>query len=323
MKKKILITVFCSLAILSTGCVKEQKLQDGKEVVAEIEGKNFTAEDFYKLLKDTNGPAILIEMIDNYIASVEIEDDTNASVQANEYIQELKKQYTANGTSWELVLASNGFSSEEELIETYKNYYLKEEVAKKWFKDSITEDEINDYYKNEIIGDITAKHILIEPEVTSDMKDEEKKKAEEDALAKAKEIITKLNNGSSFDELAKEYSSDDSNKNNGGLLPAFNKQSSLDNNFIAEAVKLDTGKYSKEPVKSQYVYHIIYVVSKAEKPTLDTVLDLVKDEISKNKIQKDEKYYYTAWIKLREKYNLVINDTLLKEGYETLISQYK
>ena len=53
MKKKLVVLGLCGL-LMVTGCGQKQipKLEDGKEVVAEVEGKQITADDLYSALKE-------------------------------------------------------------------------------------------------------------------------------------------------------------------------------------------------------------------------------------------------------------------------------
>ena len=60
--------------------------------------------------------------------------------------------------------------------------------------------------------------ILIEVKTTNSMTEEESRKVKEDALKKAKEVITKLGEGKSFEELAKEYSDEKVCKMINGVL---------------------------------------------------------------------------------------------------------
>ncbi len=319
MKKKIMMVLVASLFL--TGCVKTPKLENGEELVAEINGKQYTATELYTELKKSYGTATLVEMIDKYIISQELTDTSSEESQAKSYIAEMKDYYEKSGYNWADVLANNGFT-ESTITEYYATNYKKDSVAKKYYKDSVTEDEINKYYKNEIIGDITAKQILIAPETTKDSTDAEKEEANSKAYNKALEVIEKLKNGSDFSELAKEYSDDDS-ASIGGTLAPFNKQSNYPTEFIEQAIKLNIDEYSKKPIKSEYGYHIIYIVSKEDKPELDKVKDNIINNIANKKIENNQNYINTAWKALREKYNLKIYDTVVEENYDRTMSQYK
>lgn len=319
-KKLLLVLMGVMLTLTATGCVKTPKLENGQEVIAEIEGKQITADDLYAKLKEENGIGVLMNLVDDYIISQELENTDAEEAQAKAYIKQMKSYYESQGQNWNTVLSSYGYT-EETLLQSYITSYATESVAKKYYRDNVTEDEINKFYKNEIIGDITAKHILISVDAKDDMTDEEKAKADTDAYNKALEVIEKLNSGKDFTELAKEYS-DDESASEGGTLAPFNKQSNYNEEFLNEAISLKAGEYSKKPVKSKYGYHIILVESKADKPSLEEVKDTVINAVADEKMEANENYTYTAWKKLREKYNLSIYDTVIKEKYNTAVSQY-
>ena len=96
MKKKLLIASLCAM-LLVTGCGQKAKLKDGKEVVAEIEGKTITAEDLYDELRSQGGTTVLINMIDEFIANKEIETDESAKEYAQNQLDTLKEQYEQSG----------------------------------------------------------------------------------------------------------------------------------------------------------------------------------------------------------------------------------
>jgi parvulin-like peptidyl-prolyl isomerase len=62
-----------------------------------------------------------------------------------------------------------------------------------------------------------------------------------------------------FNEAAREHSLDKAGRS--GLL-GWKRRDELDQDFWAGALAVPTGEYTKEPVKTQYGYHIIKVESK-------------------------------------------------------------
>ena len=318
MKRKLLVALLASLLI--TGCVKSPKLENGEEVVASVDGKQYTANDLYSELKNQYGPTSLVNMIDKFLVTKELENMDSEEAQAKSYVEQMKNYYESEGYNWESLLMSNGYT-ETSLTEEYKFNYAKETVAKNYYKNQITDEEIEKYYNDELIGDITAKQILITSDGNDDMSEAEKKEANAKAYNTALEVIEKLNNGGDFSELAKEYSKDASSAVGGTLAP-FNKQSNYPEEFINQAIALEVGKYSTTPVQSKYGYHIIYIVSKEEKPKLEDVKDNIKSTLADKKISDNQNYAEVAWKSIREKYNLNIYDTIVKEKYEQSISQY-
>ena len=180
---------------------------------------------------------------------------------------------------------------------------------------------INDYYKNYVIGDIEASHILIKSNATNSMSDSEKKDEEEKALKLAKEIIAKLDKGEKFEDLAKEYSDDDATSEKGGKLGSFNDRSNYDKNFLESAIELKVNEYSKTPVKSQYGYHIIYKTKQNDKPELDKVKDAVIAKIANEKVTNDSTFASKAMISLRQKYEMKITDSKLSSKYDSIYNK--
>lgn len=320
MRKKGLIVAMSALLLMTTGCVKAPKLENGQEVIAEMEGKQYTADDLYNELKESYGTTALVNMIDEYIVSKELTDTKDAKVKAEAYIKQMREYYESQGQTWSDVLTKNGYT-DATLLEEYTLNYAKQTVAENYYKNNVTDDEINKYYENDIIGDITAKHILITSKATDKMTDDEKKAKDAEALAKANEVISKLNNSEDFAKLAKEYSDDESASEGGNLAP-FNKQSNYEEAFINAAVNLNKDEYTKTAVKTKYGYHIIYIVNKAEKPKLDDVKSTIITNIAQSKMDANENYFYTAWKEIRKNYKLNFHDTVINEKYDQTMSKY-
>ncbi len=319
MKKKKLLIGLISLGVLATtGCGKIPKLENGEEVVASLDGKNFTAKDLYNELKKQGGSSVLVNMIDTFITNQEITDSKEAEEYAASLIKQYKLSYEQNGADFEAALISNGYANEDEFKEVIATDYKKSEIAKKYIKADITDDELKDYYDNHISDELSVKHILIAPEVSDDATDEEKTNAENAALEKAKNLIEQLNNGADFDTLAKENSSDDATKDNGGVINNVVKEGYV-TEFWNAAYALENGKYTTEPVKTQYGYHIIYKVSHTEKKSLDEMKDTLYNKIVSEKISNDSSLEQKTWVKIREKYNLTINDSTIDSTYKSSI----
>ena len=98
--------------LLVSGC-GNAKLKNGEEVVFTVNGKNVTADSFYKNLKDKYGSAIMIDMIDKKILDVVYKDDTEIQTQAQNQLETLKAQYA---DKWEDTLESAGYDSEKDLL---------------------------------------------------------------------------------------------------------------------------------------------------------------------------------------------------------------
>jgi len=320
--KKYLLMLLC-LPLLVTGCTKVPKLSDGKEVVVELEGKQFSAEDFFDALKKEYGASVLVNMVDKYITEKEVTEEITKEAEANAKA-DYEMYYAYYGTDWDNFLSYYGFTSDDEFKEQLIANGKQSLVLEKYVAENVVkEDEIKKYYDENIYGENTVRHILIKPEVTDDMTDDQKKEAKNKALEEAKNLITQLKESKElekdFEALAKEKS-DDTTAEQGGLIENFTNESGLVEEFWEASLKLEIGKMTEEPVETQFGYHIIYKVSQKEKPTLDTVKDKVTDAVV-SELLSAENATYVYWAGLREKYNLTIHDDIIKNEYDATMKQ--
>ena len=322
MKKLIKALLCISLVILLSGCGKNETApSNGEDSVISLSKNNFkiTANELYKTLKEKYATNYLIQEIDTAILNAEYE--TNDEM--NEYVDNQIKMYQmmyGNSESQLLEALQNaGYKDLNEFKSSVLLNHKRELAAKDYEKQNITESDIKKYYDNNVYGDITVRHILIDLDISDTMTDEEKKEAQEKADKKIKEIYEKLDGGSDFKDVAKEFSDDSATKEDGGLVGTFSKKDMISkfNNEFEEAVRdLKVGKYTKSVVKSNYGYHVIYKENQKEKPKLDEVKETIMDTLIEEALNNDEKAQYKALIKLREDYGITFNDDTIKQQYE-------
>ena len=136
----------------------------------------------------------------------------------------------------------------------------------------VTDAELKAEYERKVGGsnatEYKASHILVKTE------DE------------AKKLIVELDKGAKFAELANKYSLDAKDSQNGGDLGWFSAGQMVEE-FSNAVEKLEKGKYSKEPVKSQFGYHIILKEdSRAQTPPpFDAVKEGLKPFLERKKVQ--------------------------------------
>jgi len=136
----------------------------------------------------------------------------------------------------------------------------------------VTDAEIKAEYDSKVAGEngteYKARHILVKTE------DE------------AKKIIVELNKGGDFAKLANKNSLDAKESQNGGDLGWF-VAGQMVAPFSEAVEKLQKGKYTETPVKTQFGYHIILREdSRAQTPpSLDSVKEQLKPYLQRKKIQ--------------------------------------
>ena len=316
-----LLGITTAVLLLATGCGKVPKLENGQDAVVTLKGKDISVDTLYKEMKERYALSTLIDLIDTEILDQKYETTKEMKDEVQDQVDLLIKQYGGEDKLLQ-VIYSSGFSSIDDLKDYYMLSNKRNKAIEDYAKSKVSDDEIKDFYDEKIFGDISAKHILISPEVGSNATDAEKQEAEANALKKANEVISKLNNGESFDDLAKQYSSDESNKNKGGLLSDF-VHGDMVEEFENAAKELEKGKYTTTPVKTQYGYHIIYKVNQKSKPKLDTVKDDIAEEIAKDNLSNDQALQVTALEELRKDYKVSIQDDSLKDQYERYLKNAK
>ena len=289
-------------------------LKDGTQPVAEIDGYTVTANDLYEDMKDVYSISSLLDKIDNKILEEKYPetDEMNDELkqQAESYYSAYKQYYKMDK---ETFLSNNGFGSEKAFLEYLRLQYRRNKYAEDYIKTLISDKEVEKYYEDKVYGDINTKHILVK--IDSSASDEDKKKAED----LAKEIISKLNDGKSFDDVKEEYKDQITYEELG--YKSYN--ANLESAYMEAMQKLENNSYSKEPVKTSYGYHVIYRIDQKEKPALEDVKEEIIDSLVSEKKSEDKNISYVALDKMREESGLKFSDTVLEKKYNTYMSQYK
>jgi len=322
MKKLVKITASAlAICIFVTGCGNNAELKDNNTVVKTDEGK-ITADELYKNLRDKYGINVLIDMIDHQLFDEKYKTDETETETINAQIEQMKSQYNNNEEAFKAALTQYlGVEDEDELRDLLSLEYKRNLAIEDYVKKSISDDEIQKYYDDEVIGDIKVRHILIKPENTDDMSTEEKTEAEEKAKKEAEDLIKQLDDGANFEELAKEYSDDTGSASDGGLIDYFNKDDNMDEAFLNASIDLKKGKYTEEPVQSSFGYHIILKLDQKKKPKLDKVKNYIRETLAEEKLNEDAALRYNALIEIREEAGIKFNDDSLKKDYDELMQR--
>ena len=320
---KIFKLTACALIVclLVTGCGNNAELEDNHTVVKTDEGE-IKADALYEELRDKYGISVLVDMIDHQLFDEKYKTDETEEETINAQIEQMKAQYNNDEEAFNAAITQYlGVEDEDELRDMLSLEYKRNLAIEDHVQDSIADDEIQKYYDDEIIGDMSVRHILISPDTNDDMTDEEKEAAEEDAKKQAEDLIKQLDDGADFEELAKEYSDDTGSAEDGGFIDYFNKDDNMDEAFLNASINLEEGEYTKEPVQSSFGYHIILKVDQKDKPELDEVRDDIKETLAEEKLNEDPALRYNALIEIREEAGIEFNDDSLKKDYDELMQQ--
>ena len=174
----------------------------------------------------------------------------------------------------------------------HNEWYLREAFQK------ISDEDVKARYDAEIANapkemEIRARHILVKEE------------------AEAKAIITELDGGADFVELAKAKSTGPSGPN-GGDLGYFGKGQMVPE-FEAAAFALEKGTYSKEPVQTQFGWHVLFKEDERDRqpPAFDQIKDNIRQAVARER-------YLALTQSAREKFEIEILDEELKSQVESL-----
>lgn len=271
---------------------------------------NVTENDLYKQMRKSYPVSYVLELIDKPILEKKYKLTDEQEKEIIEKVDQILKQYEGYGYTEETFCEENGFENKEDFTNYMKLDYRRDLYCTDYFKTLLKDEQIEEYYNNnEIYGTITTKHILIQ--TSEDVK-------EEDALKTANEVIKKLNSGTSFDDVSKEYS-------NTAITEEvkFNsfEAANYAENYVNASKALQIGEYTKEAVKTDFGYHVIYCVSKDEKPSLEQAENDIVKALAQDLEKEDQYIRYKALIKLREENKVKFKDKKFEEEYKEYCDQ--
>ncbi len=145
--------------------------------------------------------------------------------------------------------------------------YLRDWVKKHPVSDAEVQKEYDRAKAQSGDKEYRARHILVDSE------DE------------AKSIITQLNKGAKFEDLASKSSKDTGSKERGGDLD-WNVPAAFDKTFSDAMVKLEKGKYTDTPVHTRFGYHVIRLddVRETQFPPLAQVKPRIQQQLTQHKV---------------------------------------
>lgn len=254
MKKKT-SAVLASVLVLAmlAGC------NDDKKADANSSASASTSQADQEVAATVNGTVIRKKQLDQIMTQQAAQGMPDNAETRKMVIENLAMQILAAQEA-----AKKGIDKSAEVadaLEMSKQSILANAFVKDYFKTATVSDadlkaEYDKFKSTQAGNEYKARHILV---------------AKED---EAKDIIAKIKKDiKAFDGLAKSKSKDPGSKDKGGDLGWFDPRGMVPE-FGAAVAKLEKGKFTEEPVKSQYGYHVI--VLDDSRPVTVPALDEVK-----------------------------------------------
>lgn len=287
MKKKVLGVVLigalalqaCSNQDANTGSNQsndQEVTQDAElpdKAVAEVNGDEISKEDYKEEISFYASMLASQQQLKSSVIQMMIQDKLIADDLEENGVKIDEKE--ANEDFLQYVQNYGGEEQFDKMLEDYdmSSDKFKETIEKdlmyrkhrEWFDENneVTDEEIKDYFEEhrDELEQVDASHILVEDEET------------------AKEVKQKLDDGEDFEKLAKEYSKDTANAENGGDLGYFTKSSMVEE-FSEAAFNLKEGEIS-DPVETTYGFHIIKVNDKKDSP--EKLEEEIKNSLNEQK----------------------------------------
>ena len=275
--KKIFKMVAAPIALCAVlaGCSDSG---DDSRTVATVNDEVITEGELNHLLQSQYGLSTLDALITNKIVELEAEklDITLTDEEIEEEYNEYAQSYGGEDALLKAIKTYN--MTKEDIIKDIKIYLLTLKVMEDYI--GITDEDVKTYFEENKDSfstpeQVEASHILVEDEAT------------------AKEVIDKLNAGEDFATLAKEYSTDKSNAEDGGALGFFGRGEMVEE-FEDAAFAMNVGEVSKEPVKTEFGYHIIKVTDKTEAKEAD--FETSKEDARAMLVEERVNEQYSAWV---------------------------
>lgn len=252
--------------------------QDKSEVLGSVNGQPITRQDLDLTLNDLN----------DQFGQMPPEQRDGAALTALIDIRALAKKAEDAGLD-----ETEEFKRELEFMRQralHNAFFVKEVLGK------ITDEDVRARYDQEIAAtppenEVRARHILLASE------------------EEAKAVIAELDAGADFETLAKEKSTGPSGPGGGDL--GYFTRGRMVPEFEDAAFALDVGSYTKEPVQTQFGWHVIKVEDKraVQPPAFAEVENQIRSVLMQER-------YFDILGKLREEAEIEIVDPALKQAYE-------
>ncbi len=250
----VLVVAVIILAVMLIQQPSAEPAVEQGEVVATVNGEEINRDELFEAMYAQGGREVLDQVITRKLIT-QLAEDKGISVSEDELEEEIQniidESFQGAEEQFEMILEQYGISMEAFREDARLNLLVRklameeidisEEAAEQFFEENRhlfdTEEEVE------------ARHILVE--------------SREEAV----EVMALLDEGEDFADLAAEYSTDASNKDDGGDLGFFGRGMMVDE-FEEAAFSLETGEVGG-PVETTFGFHIIEVTDRREAEETD------------------------------------------------------
>jgi peptidyl-prolyl cis-trans isomerase C len=207
-----------------------------------------------------------MEVLDNFASSG---SQLPPGANIEEIFPLLQDQYLV-GELLKQAALDNGYTKDTPAIAQRLNTALDQALRAEYIKDlgdnKVTEDDVQKAYDDIVknapdVEERRARHILVSDET------------------KANALIAQLNDGASFEDLARENSEGPTGQNGGDL--GYFAQSEMVPEFANAAFSMNVGEVSAEPVQTQFGFHVIKVedVRTRAKPAFEDIKAQIEGQL--------------------------------------------
>ena len=320
-------------ATVNGTAIPEQKVTDQVEQIREQSG--LTEEDQWGqfLVENDMTPSSVRQQIIDTLTEQEVIMQGAAELgitvedsEVDEYINNMKGNYDSD-EAWTKALEQAGFT-EDSYRETIKESLYEQKVGEYYEgKAEVTDEDIvtsAQTYASYYDGSKRSSHILFGVDDTSD------EAAMDEAKKQAEAVLARIKDGSlDFADAAREYSTDESSKENGGDV-GWDKLNSFVDEYTDALENLELDQVS-DPVTSQYGVHIIKVTEVYTAPedsstitSIDQIPEAFRSTIEDMAKSVKANSDYTDWLdKKKEEADIVVNDMPSGLPYDLDLTPYQ
>ena len=258
--KKIAIALLSATLVSNSACAENKS--ENKNVVASYSEGDVTSEQVMEQFKP--------------ILDTQPENKDKKFSELDKNVQEMLVKGFINQKLFEKEAEKLGIRDSEDFkkkVKATEAQLLQQELIERKLKTAVTDKLIDAEYNKlakELKGqkEVKIAHILVDTE------------------EKAKQLKEKLNKGSKFEDLVKEFSKDEGSKANGGEL-GYVMKGQLVPEFENKAFSMKQDEIS-DPVKTQFGWHIIKALDSRDVkiPPKEQALNGIKGKLSRDTIEK-------------------------------------